>query len=80
MKLSDFIEKNRLHFAEKLFNFKDQIHCIFAVYQILSYILKSNNEVCHLFFDFKLNVKKIYCDLAQICMNEMFENSKLFIS
>ena len=54
---SDFVEKNKLHFAEKLFNFEDQIHCMSAVCQILSYILKSNDEVCHLFFDFKLNVK-----------------------
>ena len=77
---SDFIEKNRLHFAEKLFNFEDQIYCMFTACQILSYILKSNDKVCHLLFDFKLNVKKICCNLAQICINEIFENNKSFIS
>ena len=79
MKFSDFVEKNRLHFTEKLFDFEDQIHYMFTVCQVLSYILKSNNEVCYLFFDFELNIKKICYDLAQICMNEMFKNSKSLI-
>ena len=38
-----------------------------------------NDKVCHLLFNFKLNVKKIHHDLVQIYMNEMFENSKSLI-
>ena len=52
---------------------------MFAMYQIFSYILKFNDEICHFFFNFKFNVKKICYNFAQICMNEMFENNKLFI-
>ena len=31
-KFSDFIKKNKFDFVEKLFNFKNQIYCMFTIY------------------------------------------------